>query len=249
MSWKWQTDTAPFFALGDDQRSPARFGFEQIADGEFSIADGYGFRYAPGGGERPVSVTSSTLTSTDFASIPRFMSWFVSRYGRHTPAALVHDQLIERGMPFDDAMAADRAFLSMMAACDVPPVRRTVMWSAVVLRTRWFGGLMRRIGLLAWFAVAAFGIVALANSIAVGRWWGAAVAMVLQLPASLLWGKQWRAALVGGYSLPIVVVPALTSFLGYLAYYAVEWTFGRVRKVMPRFRSAPAPDPVSFDDL
>jgi hypothetical protein len=249
MSWQWQTDTAPFFALGDDRRSPARFGFEQVSDNEFEIADGYGFRYVPDGGEPPVVVTSSSLVSTDFASIPRFMSWFVSRYGRHTPAALVHDQLIERGMPFDRAMAADGAFLSMMAACEVPPVRRTIMWSAVVLRTRWYGGSLRRVGLLAWFTVAALGIALLANSVLVQRWWGAAVAMVLQLPASALWGKQWRAALMAGYSLPVVLVPAFTSFVGYLAYYVIEWAFGRARKIVPRFRSAPAPDPVGFDEL
>ena len=51
------------------------------------------------------------------------MSWFVSRYGRHTPAALVHDELVTDGMEFEARKRADRVFLQMLDDLDVPPCR------------------------------------------------------------------------------------------------------------------------------
>lgn len=40
-------------------------------------------------------ITPSGVGNTDLASVPWFLWWFVASYGRHTAAALVHDQLID----------------------------------------------------------------------------------------------------------------------------------------------------------
>jgi hypothetical protein len=249
VSWEWQRDTGPFFALGsDDRRAPAQFVVEQVGDRHFEIADGFGFRYEPPDGT-PVVVDRATLGRTDFASIPSFMSWFVSRYGRHTPAALVHDQLIEKGMAFDDARRADSAFLAMMRASEVPPVRSHVMWAAVTLRSRWYGGVTRRIGIVAWLLLAILGVGLLAAGLLSGPWRLALIALVLQIPASALWGSQWKAGIVAGYALPVVVLPAAASIGGYGAYWVVEQAVALVRRMLPRYRQVPTGDVPSFRDL
>src|SRR5215213_7385289 len=99
--WTWVTDTAPFSQL-DDVQVPASFVVEQITDKEFRIPAGLGFQYNPSHDGAVIRVTPESLPTTDFASIPRYMAWFVSRHGRHTPAAFVHDQLVTPGMPFED---------------------------------------------------------------------------------------------------------------------------------------------------
>ena len=49
---------------------------------------------------------------TDLASIPRFMRWFENPYGRHSLAALIHDELITES--FDVAPDGSRVTLSML---------------------------------------------------------------------------------------------------------------------------------------
>ncbi len=242
--WRWMIHTAPFSAE-HDAAAPARFVLEQIDDGCFRPAPSYGFRYQPPDGGEPLVVTARSLPHSDFASVPTFLSWFVSRYGRHTPAALVHDQLVRDGMTQTERAAADQAFLSMMEACDVPPVRSHVMWSAVTLATRW----MRwptRLALLAWGLAATAGLVALGAGLVRGEPTWCAVALVAPAPAALLWGRQAKAGLVAGYALPPVVVPALASIAGYAVYWVVEEGFRRLRSLPPSRDVHEHPTPVPF---
>jgi Protein of unknown function (DUF1353) len=150
------------------------------------------------------------------------MSWFVSRYGRHTPAALVHDQLVTDDMSFAERRTADRRFLEMMDALQVPPVRSRVMWAAVSLATLRRGRKGRVTAMLLWFVAAAAGIALLVHGLVNRSWIEVATALLAQLPASLLWGSLWRAGVIAGYALPLVVVPAVVSWSGYAAYSAVE---------------------------
>jgi len=230
--WTWGTNTGPFSAL-DDGDAPARFVIEQIDDACFRPLDGYGFRYSPPDGSAPIEVTAESLPRTDLASIPRFMSWFVSRYGRHTPAALVHDQLVHQSTGPAERGQADDRFVEMMEQLDVPPVRRTVMWAAVVLATRWTGGWSTRAATIIWGLAAACGLALLTAGVATARPMWCAVALVAPAPAAGLWGSRWRAGLVAGYALPPVVIPALTSALGYGSYWLVEEALRRVRSLAP----------------
>lgn len=82
-------------------------------------------------------VDPSKLPTTDLATVPTALLWFVPRYGVHTPAALIHDWLIGDASSRLDPRQADRYFRSMLEAVGVPWLRRWMMWSAVALRTQW----------------------------------------------------------------------------------------------------------------
>ena len=93
-------------------------------------------------GELLVPADPGTFT-TDLTSVPSVFAWLVPRTGRHLPAALVHDALVddtgepayltERGRV--DRVEADRVFRDAMADTGTGLVRRWLAWSAVTLAT------------------------------------------------------------------------------------------------------------------
>jgi hypothetical protein len=245
--WEWQRHTAPFSAVGAPD-TPARFVVEQIANAKFAVPEGSGFQYNPPGSQHALVVTHATLPDTDFASIPRFMSWFVSRHGRHTPAALVHDMLVTDDMPIADRVQADREFLRMMDCLDVPPVRSRVMWAAVTVATRWKGNALARLGIVLWGLFAAGGVALLARGIVTGAPWQIALALLAPIPASMLWGSQRPAGLIAGLAMPFVVLPALASWLGYGVYWLVEQAVRFARAARPKNDLSQIPQPISFKE-
>jgi hypothetical protein len=242
--WQWVKNTEPFSAI-DHPNQPARFVVEQISDDEFDIPPGLGFQYNPPG-EPPIKVTGTTLPRTDFASIPRYMAWFVSRYGRHTPAALVHDQQVSRGMPFEERKRADHRFLEMMDSLEVPPVQSRVMWAAVTLATRRTGTPRSKAGFAAWVVVAAGGIGLLAWGVATFTPRMIVVALVLPAVAAAFWGDQYWAGLVAGYALPVVALPALASLFGYWIYWTFEYAVKLVRQRLEHNRSKELAKPIGY---
>lgn len=70
---------------------------------------------------------------TDFASVPRVAVWLIPRFGRYTPAAILHDWLCGPGIrggliaPVD----ADGVFRRVMRELGVPTVQRWLMWTGV----------------------------------------------------------------------------------------------------------------------
>ncbi len=242
--WSWLTATGPFSALNEPGK-PASFVFEQIGDKDFRIPEGLGFQYNPRG-EEAIAVTRDTLPSTDFASIPRYMSWFVSRYGRHTPAALVHDELVTDGMEFEARLRADRVFLQMLDDLDVPPVQSRVMWTAVTLATRFRGPLAAKVGVVLWAVLAAAGIGALVWGLVTLTPWLIVAALVAPAVAALLWGGQRAAGLIAGYALPVIAAPALVSLVGYWIYWAIEKGVKVIRQRKPENRGEQLPEPVGY---
>lgn len=243
-TWSWSDNTDPFSAIGE-RPGPALFVVRQIGDRDFTIAEGTGFRYRPAVGP-PIDVTSETLPKTDFASIPRFMSWLVSRHGRHTPAALVHDQQVVDGMPFAERIAADRRFLEMMDALEVPPVQSRLMWAAVTLATRWRGPLASKVAIVVWGASAGGGMHLLVRGICHREPRMVAAALAAPAAAAGLWGRQYWAGVVGGYALPLVVVPAATSFVFWGGYWALETAVRLTRSLLPHNESEELPPPVGY---
>lgn len=238
-SFKWLRQTEPFEALDG---SPARFVLEQVDDAEFRLRLPFRYRRADG---TTIDVSDSTLGLTDLASIPSVMAWFVSRQGRHTPAALVHDQLVSRGMSRADRVAADRVFLDAMISLDVPPVRSRVMWSGVSLATRWRSGLASQVGVVVWFACSMAGTALLVHGIVTRSPGEIALALLLPLPAGVLWGKQFWAGVIAGYAVWFVVIPALASWFGYACYRVTEEMVRYGRKLFGR-RGRDVPTPVSY---
>ena len=70
---------------------------------------------------------------TDFASVPRVVVWLIPRFGRYTPAAVLHDWLTSAGLRTGvvSSRDADGIFRRVMAELQVPPVRRWLMWAGV----------------------------------------------------------------------------------------------------------------------
>jgi len=70
---------------------------------------------------------------TDFASVPRVFVWLFPRFGRYTPAAVLHDWLVSTGISTGvvSARDADGLFRRVLREEDVPPVRRWLMWCGV----------------------------------------------------------------------------------------------------------------------
>ena len=242
MPFTWMSATRPF--VNENGAEPARFVLEQVADAKFRLREP--FRYEPPGGES-IAVTDDALGDTDFASIPPYMTWFVNRTGRHTAAALVHDQLVTRDMPTAERVEADRTFLTAMDELEVPPVRGRVMWTATVLATRISARPWGLLGIIVWGVCAVTGTWLLVNGIADGNWGAVALALLGPLVTCPLWGRQYWAGVVGGYALWVVAVPALSA-LG--AYYLVYWPIEQLvrfgRKLIPANRHEELPGPTTY---
>lgn len=85
---------------------------------------------------------------TDFASIPRVITWFLPRYGKYTKAAILHDYLWRKKATTGEIswLDADAIFRRAMRELDVAFLRRWIMWAAV----RW-GALLKKRGLEGWW--------------------------------------------------------------------------------------------------
>jgi hypothetical protein len=104
---------------------------------------------------------------SNFASVPRFLTWLIPRYGRHSMAALLHDHLqrhlrkgsdpeVEGTVTWDEA---DVIFRDAMRDTRVPLVRRWLMWAAVSLRSVFHSGPLGKVAVVGWVAVfAALGL-------------------------------------------------------------------------------------------
>jgi hypothetical protein len=85
--------------------------------------------------EQDVTIEIPLGFVTDFASIPPFFQSLIQPFGRHAPAAVLHDYLYAIGQKRARAIA-DRLFLNAMREAGVPAFRRSLMYRMV----RLFGG-------------------------------------------------------------------------------------------------------------
>jgi len=212
-----------------DSGEPARIVLRQTDSTHFELVEG--FRYSGAAGSWVV--TPADLPETDLASIPQFLSWFVSRYGNHTLAALLHDHLVHSGMRLEPPVsrpAADDVFLQALTELEVPYLRSRLMWSAVTLATRWRSSAGARVALGVWMLAAAAGIVALVWGLVTVDPTLVALAVLAPIPAALLWGwRQRGAGLLGGYMLWMLALPAALNIAVYTAYSMAERVIRRVR--------------------
>ncbi len=242
MTFTWMGDTRPF--LDEQGNLPARFVIEQVDDNGFRLRESFG--YKPVDGEA-VAVTDDALGVTDFASIPSYMTWFVNRTGRHTPAALLHDQLVRADTPTAERVDADRTFLAAMDALGVPPVRGRVMWSATALATRVTARPWGLVGIIVWALCAFAGTWLLVQGVTHQNGEQVAVALLGPLVTCPLWGRQYWAGVVGGYALWVVLVPAGTAIGAYyLIYWPIEQLVRLGRKLIPANRHEELPGPSTY---
>jgi len=94
-----------------------------VGDSDFALVEPLTYR-----GNRDTFVVPAGFV-TDFASVPRLVTWLLPRYGAYTRAAILHDHLWER----DDVTKADAdgLFRRAMRELGVSAPRRWMMWAAV----------------------------------------------------------------------------------------------------------------------
>ena len=70
---------------------------------------------------------------TDFASVPRLVTWLIPRFGADTLAAILHDWLCREGIRSGAVTPrqADGIFRRVMRESGVPVLRRWLMWAGV----------------------------------------------------------------------------------------------------------------------
>src|SRR4051812_30613155 len=70
---------------------------------------------------------------TDFATVPRVVTWLIPRFGVYTLAAILHDWLCTEGIASGAVTSrdADGIFRRVMRESGVPVLRRWLMWAGV----------------------------------------------------------------------------------------------------------------------
>jgi hypothetical protein len=239
--FQWDGDTTPFFDA--EGRTPASFALRQVTRNDFELTVPFSFRTSTGD---TFAVTPELLGPTDIASVPSFLGWFARRHGDHTPAALLHDQLIttapallpenQRLRPAD----ADLIFRQAMRDCGVPVVKAWIMWSAVALRTRWHHSPLAAAAIVLWFLAALTGTALAVAGLLTARPGLTVVALLAPFPFSVLWGAQWQAALVAGYAFWLAVFGSGPAFLAYHVYWLIEAAVRVARGLHPANRGPDA---------
>ena len=134
--------------LGESDTTDPKVEIRQVGPNAFQLMKGFRYR-EPGTNEPTYVVKPHDLTrgpenrnSTDLASVPPYLWWFVASHGRHTRPAVMHDQLIFG----DDREDADRLFRVSLEEVGVSFLRRWLMWLAVSLATTWEVAKRRLVG-------------------------------------------------------------------------------------------------------
>jgi hypothetical protein len=242
---------------GATLEQPLRTVLAQIGDRSFELCRT--FHYKRPTSQHVFTVLPRELQETDLASIPWPLRWFATGYGRHTPAALLHDYLVKRGSTENPPVSRDEAdllFRQSMGELKVPHVRRWVMWSAVTSATRllhspWW----TQAGMALWFLgfLAILVLVGLNLFRGTSLWGGLLVLLSSVLPLGLLWGSRVGAGIIFGYTLLFFGPPTLLVLVAYGFYWLVEWLF-KAPQELPRWLSRddssdPIPSPTPWRAL
>jgi Protein of unknown function (DUF1353) len=209
----------------------------QVSPSRFQLL--HGFWYDRAGTEEqhfvpshdPQTDPNDQNNSSDLASVPPLLTWFIGTYGIHTKAALFHDHHVDAGaMP---RKHADTLFRDALRESGVRWLRRWLMWTAVSLETR-FG--------LVGFVVIVVHLIAL--TVAFGWWLFGSLSLWVPLGvflAGFLWGlRRWPLALLG---FALVGLPAFFALLARL----VAWLTELVEEVLVVVKAKRAGEDRSFE--
>lgn len=248
MSLSQSAPWASCFVDPDAPGSPATIRLQQVTRSGFVLESSLEYTGPTGVPGLPVAarvLRPSDLGEpalTDLATVPRALRWFVSTYGVHTPAALLHDRLIGRANDLGVSnVHADRFFRFMLKELGVRFVRRWLMWAAVAFGTRWRTPTLRGL-LVVWVVLAVVGMVVGGYGLVTGQWWLAALAAAASVPVSALWGRQYGAGLAASLTAIWVIPPTLFATLGYGAYWVLE----QLVSALPVRRSVKGDEPVGY---
>jgi len=190
--------------------------------------------------------------STDLASVPPWLWWFIASHGRHTRVALLHDHLIDR--PGITDQQSDRVFRIALGESDVPILRRWIMWTAVSLastarrRGRWFVGLGYGVPLIAFFLSLFVWWLGryewwplgwLSTAFEGGRWWPFEGVLWASSQGEPLWGRAWLLPLgigvlgfawgwrwlFGMIGVASIALPTILVWVSYVGVWLLDWGF------------------------
>lgn len=230
-----------------DSDEPASIVLRQSGPAHFELVES--FRYV--GRRGTWSVTPTDLSATDLASIPQFLSWFVSRYGKHTFAALLHDHLVRNGEYLTPPVArheADEVFRDALDDLGVPYLRSRIMWAAVTFATRWGYALWARLTLVLWIVAMGLGIGGFVWAAATWQpnWMG--LCALAPVPSAVLWGRrELKAGIFGGYTLWLVMLPAALNIVAYAVYWVAESLLRLATGLRPSKDASRIPKPPSYN--
>jgi hypothetical protein len=168
--------------------------------------------------------------TTDLASVPGPLRWFLGTYGAHTPAVLIHDRLIPTpaGLKGMTDQYADRYLRFMLQDIGMRWLKRWVMWSGVAMRTRWAAGGVKRLSVLVWVITALAGMTVFAIAAANGSVGWMIAAGLAPLVSAGLWDKQYGAGIVASIAAPWLLPPTILAVLGLVVYVVLEFVLGWV---------------------
>jgi hypothetical protein len=129
----------PFLKLPGEGPGLPEVELRQVGPNSFQLLHGFRYQVPPDGvihfvpAHDPSKPPDAPNNSTDLASVPFWLWWFVASYGLHTRAALLHDQLVD--VQQIDRVEADRVFRLALEESKVRWMRRWLMWAAVSVAT------------------------------------------------------------------------------------------------------------------
>lgn len=218
----------PFLKLEGEGPGVPEVALKQVGPNSFQLLHGFRYQVPPNGvihlvpAHDPNRPPTDRNNSTDLASVPFWLWWFVASYGLHTRAALLHDQLVD--VQQIDRVEADRVFRLALEESKVRWMRRWLMWAAVSVATM---ALKRRARFVAFLAtlVAFLGLLLAAWPL---DWLSGLAAWLPALAVFLggfAFGLIWPLA-VGGVLLlvgPTILVWAVLVLVWLLDYAKALW--------------------------
>ena len=173
---------------------------------------------------------------TNFASVPRPLTWLVPASGVYSKAAVLHDWLC--GEPTISRYDADGIFRRSMRELGVSDLRRYVMWSAVRLGAGLgSSGLAERlvIGLLGLLSVALAAVLCWNPSLPVGVALGITfVTGVVLIPKGSSIAERLLIGLLVALVFILAIVPSTLVVLNLLLTYTMELVIVSVGRVFGR---------------
>lgn len=247
----------PFIHLQGTGTDLPKIQLEQVDAKNFTVLRG--FRYQ--NDRKRIRVRVGADESTDLASVPFFLRWFVGTYGKHTRAAILHDHMWRKPSIGVQRRASDGTWqtdtspihkseantLFRIAMADVPksvavgPVKRWIMWAAVTLdtlRTRLPDGI-----LIYAFLALHLTLDALLVVMAVGSNWFIlhdhrllgqqfpVALLVFPAALALLWPRHPVAGLVASYALVPLVIPIVVTLLTLVVFVLASIPVAIVQRV------------------
>jgi hypothetical protein len=226
----------PFRRIDSDE--PAVYALRRVGVGKYKLLERFRYIDSITMGTQFVVPRDPDDFVTDLASVPFFATWLVPRDGTHTPAALLHDALIQRnydGGKVTDPQA-DRVFRNVMGELGVPLLRRWMMWAAVSLATMWRGRWPQRLWLVVTVLVTLTAILltelyAAGDAVYGDQSWRSEWMPESLLGVELQWfilvglilaGPRLDVSLVATAALIAFAIPLLAAALWFALYFVVE---------------------------